>query len=303
MRKVNKIYELIGQTPIVKINNLVAVDSADVYLKLESFNPGSSVKDRIALSMIEAAERDGILAPGDTIIESTSGNTGIGLAMIAASKGYKAIFTMPESMSIERRQLLQIYGAELILTPKEKGMTGSNEKAQELADEHGYFMVSQFTNPNNLQAHIENTGPEIISMFDQLDAFVAGVGTGGTITGNSQVLKQHYSGIEIVAVEPKDSSVLSGAKAGPHGIQGIGAGFVPDILNQNAYDSIIRVADHEAIETTRLLAKKEGVLCGISTGAATFAALQIAKKLGKGKTVLAIAPDTGERYLSTKVFQ
>jgi len=304
MKVANSIYELIGQTPIVKLNRLVDENSADVYLKLEFMNPGSSVKDRIALSMIEDSERKGLLKKGDTIIEPTSGNTGIGLAMVAASKGYKAILVMPETMSIERRNLLRAYGAELVLTPGPEGMGGAIRKAEELVKEHGYFMPQQFKNVSNPEIHKLTTGPEIVDqMGDQLDAFIAGVGTGGTISGAGSVLKEAYPSIQIYAVEPEDSPVLSGGKPGPHKIQGIGAGFVPDILDTEIYDEIIQVKNDVAMETARTVAREEGILVGISSGAAINAAIQVAKKLGKGKRVLAIIPSNGERYLSTPLFQ
>lgn len=303
-RIANSITELIGQTPIVKLNNLTDENSADVYVKLEYMNPGSSVKDRIGLAMIEAAEESGQLKKGDTLIEPTSGNTGIGLAMVAAAKGYKAILVMPETMSMERRNLLRAYGAELVLTPGPEGMGGAIRKAEELAKEHGYFVPQQFKNAANPAVHEKTTGPEIVEqMGDQLDAFVSGIGTGGTITGAGKVLREKYSDIKIVAVEPKDSPVLSGGKPGPHKIQGIGAGFVPDVLNTEVYDEIIQVENEQAFEYARRAAKEEGILGGISSGAAIYAALQVAKKLGKGKKVLAILPSNGERYLSTPLYQ
>jgi cysteine synthase A len=267
-------------------------------------NPGSSVKDRIGLAMIEAAEESGELKKGDTLIEPTSGNTGIGLAMVAAAKGYKAILVMPETMSMERRNLLRAYGAELVLTPGPEGMGGAIRKAEELAKENGYFVPQQFKNAANPAVHEKTTGPEIVEqMGDQLDAFVSGIGTGGTISGAGKVLREKYSDIKIVAVEPKDSPVLSGGKPGPHKIQGIGAGFVPDVLNTEVYDEIIQVENEQAFEYARRAAKEEGVLGGISSGAAIYAALQVAKKLGKGKKVLAILPSNGERYLSTPLYQ
>jgi cysteine synthase len=299
----NSVADLVGQTPIVKLNRLVDENSADVYLKLEYMNPGSSVKDRIALAMIEAAEASGKLSTGDTIIEPTSGNTGIGLAMIAAAKGYKSILVMPETMSVERRNLLRAYGAELVLTPGPEGMGGAIRKSEELAKEHGYFMPQQFKNEANPEVHRNTTGKEIVEqMGDQLDAFVSGIGTGGTITGSGDVLRAAYPNIKIVAVEPADSPVLSGGKPGPHKIQGIGAGFVPDILDTNIYDEIIKVQNEEAFEYARRAAKEEGILGGISSGAAISAALQVAKELGKGKKVLAIIPSNGERYLSTPLY-
>lgn len=303
-RVANSIHELIGQTPIVKLNRLVDEDSADVYLKLEFMNPGSSVKDRIALAMIEDAEKKGELKPGDTIIEPTSGNTGIGLAMVAAAKGLKAVLVMPETMSMERRNLLRAYGAELVLTPGPEGMKGAIKKAEELSKENGYFMPQQFNNEANPEVHRLTTGKEIVEqMGDQLDAFISGIGTGGTITGAGAVLKEKYPTIKIVAVEPTDSPVLSGGNPGPHKIQGIGAGFVPSILDTEVYDEIITVKNEEAFDYARRVGREEGILVGISSGAAVSAALQVAKKLGKGKKVLAIIPSNGERYLSTPLFQ
>lgn len=304
VRVANSIADLVGHTPIVKLNRLVDDNSADVYLKLEYMNPGSSVKDRIALAMITAAEKDGSLKPGDTIIEPTSGNTGIGLAMIAAAKGYKAVLVMPETMSMERRNLLRAYGADLVLTPGPEGMGGAIRKAQELAKEHGYFVPQQFENPANPEIHRLTTGPEITEqMGDQLDAFISGIGTGGTITGAGQVLKEKYKNIKIYAVEPTDSPVLSGGKPGPHKIQGIGAGFVPDTLDTKIYDEVIQITNDEAFDYARRAAKEEGILGGISSGAAISAALKVAKELGKGKKVLAILPSNGERYLSTPLYQ
>ncbi|MDR4432843.1 cysteine synthase A [Bacillus tequilensis] len=305
VRVANSITELIGNTPIVKLNRLTDENSADVYLKLEYMNPGSSVKDRIGLAMIEAAEKEGKLKAGDTIIEPTSGNTGIGLAMVAAAKGFKAILVMPDTMSMERRNLLRAYGAELVLTPGAEGMKGAIQKAEELAEKHGYFVPQQFNNPSNPEIHRQTTGKEIVEQFgdDQLDAFVAGIGTGGTITGAGEVLKEAYPSIKIYAVEPSDSPVLAGGKPGPHKIQGIGAGFVPDILNTEVYDEIFPVKNEEAFEYARRAAREEGILGGISSGAAIYAALQVAKKLGKGKKVLAVIPSNGERYLSTPLYQ
>lgn len=301
---VNSITELVGETPIVKLNRMVDEDSADVYVKLEYMNPGSSVKDRIALSMIEAAEKEGKLKSSDTIIEPTSGNTGIGLAMIAAAKGYKTILVMPETMSMERRNLLRAYGAELVLTPGPEGMRGAVQKARELAKENGYYMPQQFENPANPEVHRHTTGKEIVEqMGEQLDAFVAGIGTGGTITGAGEVLKETYPSIKIYAVEPKDSPILSGGNPGPHKLQGLGANFVPDILNTSIYEGIIHVATEEAFEYARRTAKEEGILGGISSGAAIYAALQVAKELGKGKKVLTVLPSNGERYLSTPLYQ
>ncbi|MDQ0273077.1 cysteine synthase A [Cytobacillus purgationiresistens] len=304
VRVANSIIELIGQTPIVKLNRIVEEGSADIYLKLEYMNPGSSVKDRIAFAMIEAAEKSGDLKAGDTIIEPTSGNTGIGLAMVAAAKGYKTILVMPETMSMERRNLLRAYGAELVLTPGPEGMGGAIRKAEELANENNYFMPQQFKNLSNPEIHKLTTGKEIAEqMGDQLDAFISGIGTGGTITGAGEVLREKYKDIKIYAVEPADSPVLSGGKPGPHKIQGIGAGFVPDILDTKIYDEIIPVANEDAFAQARRAAKEEGILGGISSGAAIHAALKVAKELGEGKKVLAIIPSNGERYLSTPLYQ
>lgn len=299
----NSITDLVGRTPIVKLNHITDESSADVYVKLEYMNPGSSVKDRIALAMIEDAEDNGLIKPGDTIIEPTSGNTGIGLAMIAAAKGYKSVLVMPDTMSVERRNLLRAYGAELVLTPGSDGMKGAIQKSEELQKEHGYFMPQQFKNMANPLVHEKTTGPEIVEqMGEQLDAFVSGIGTGGTITGAGKVLKQHFSDIKIYAVEPEGSPVLSGGKPGPHKIQGIGAGFIPDTLSTDVYDDVIKVENEVAFETAREVAKKEGILGGISSGAAIYAAVEVAKKLGKGKKVLAIIPSNGERYLSTPLY-
>ncbi|MED3561346.1 cysteine synthase A [Bacillus xiapuensis] len=304
VRVANSVAELVGQTPIVKLNKLVDENSAEVYLKLEYFNPGSSVKDRIGLAMIEAAEEQGLIAPGkDTIIEPTSGNTGIGLAMIAAAKGYKAIFVMPETMSLERRNLLRAYGAELVLTPGPEGMKGAIARAETLAAENGYFMPQQFKNQANPEVHRRTTGPEIVAQMEQLDGFVSGIGTGGTITGAGSVLREHYPNLKIFAVEPKDSAVLSGGKPGPHKLQGLGAGFVPETLNTDIYDEVIQITTEEAFEYARRAAREEGILGGISSGAAIAAAVKAAKQLGKGKKVLAIIPDNGERYLSTPLYQ
>lgn len=303
MRVGNSVTDLVGKTPIVKLNRITGPEDAEIYLKLEFFNPGSSVKDRIALSMIESAEKAGDLKPGDTIIEPTSGNTGIGLAMIAAAKGYKSVLVMPETMSLERRNLLRAYGAELILTPGPDGMKGAIAKATEVSKEKGWFMPQQFNNMANPEVHRLTTGPEIVEAMDQLDAFISGIGTGGTITGAGEVLKKNFPGIEIVAVEPKDSPILSGGQPGPHKIQGIGAGFIPEILNTEIYDSIIQVSNEDAYEVARKVAREEGILGGVSSGAAIYAALEVARRLGKGKKVLAILPSNGERYLSTPLYQ
>ncbi|MCM3457102.1 cysteine synthase A [Heyndrickxia oleronia] len=303
-RLVNSIAELVGGTPIVKLNRLTDENQAEVYLKLEYMNPGSSVKDRIALAMIETAEREGKLQLGDTIVEPTSGNTGIGLAMIAAAKGYKAVLVMPETMSMERRNLLRAYGAQLVLTPGSEGMNGAVRKAEELAKENGYFMPQQFKNEANPDIHRLTTGREIVEqMGEQLDAFVSGIGTGGTISGSGQVLREAYPNIKIYAVEPKDSPILAGGKPGPHKLQGLGANFVPDTLNREIYDEIIHVGTEEAFEASRRVAREEGILGGISAGAAIHAALKVASELGKGKKVVAIIPDNGERYLSTNLYQ
>lgn len=304
MKVAQSVAELIGETPIVKLKGIVDEDSADIYVKLEFMNPGSSVKDRIALAMVEAAEREGKLKPGDTIIEPTSGNTGIGLAMVAAAKDYKAILVMPDTMSLERRNLLRAYGAELVLTPGAEGMKGAIHKAEELQKAHGYFMPQQFNNLANPDIHEKTTGKEIIAqMSDGLDAFIAGIGTGGTITGAGKVLKDHFDHLQVFAVEPASSAVLSGEKPAPHKIQGIGAGFVPSILNTEIYDDIYQIENDEAYEVAREVATNNGILGGVSAGAAIAAAKKVAKKLGKGKKVLAIFPDNGERYLSTPLYQ
>lgn len=302
-RALNNILETVGNTPMVRLNRIVPEGSATVYAKLESFNPMSSVKDRIAKSMIEVAERKGLVKADSTIIEPTSGNTGIGLAMVCAVKGYKLILTMPETMTLERRKLLSAFGAQLVLTPGPEGMKGAVKKAEELAaSTPNSFMPQQFKNKANPWVHRKATAKEILKAVERIDAFVSGVGTGGTITGVGQVLKRKYPQVRIVAVEPEDSPVLSGGKPGPHKIQGIGAGFVPDVLDTKIYDTIIKVATKDAIETTRKLARLEGLLVGISSGAAGFAALRVAQELGAGKTVVVVLPDTGERYLSTDLF-
>ncbi|MDC1541843.1 cysteine synthase A [Candidatus Pseudothioglobus singularis] len=304
MRVADNIIGLIGETPIVKLNGITDENSADIYAKLEFFNPASSVKDRIAYAMIEEAEKEGKLKEGDTIIEPTSGNTGIGLAMVAAAKGYRAVLVMPDTMSKERRNLLKAYGAELVLTPGVDGMKGAIAKAEELKEEHGYFMPQQFSNQANPKIHEQTTGKEIVEqMKDGLDAFVSGIGTGGTITGAGKVLKEHFKDIKLYAVEPASSAVLSGEKPSPHKIQGIGAGFVPDVLDTEIYDDVLKVENEEAFEAAREVAKTNGILGGISSGAAIAAAKRVAKELGKGKKVLAILPDNGERYLSTALYQ
>ncbi len=298
------IVETIGKTPLVKLNRIVPEGSADIYVKIESFNPGSSVKDRIGMAMIQKAEADGTLKAGMTIIEPTSGNTGIALAMIAASKGYKCVLVMPESMSLERRALLKLLGAELVLTPKEKGMSGAIEKANELMKAGNSFQPDQFSNPSNPEIHALTTGPEIIADLGELhlDAFIAGVGTGGTISGAGSVLKEKYQS-KIIAVEPTDSAILSGGEPGPHMIQGIGAGFVPDNYDGSIVDEIIQIENDTAFEMSRQLALKEGIVAGISSGANVHAAIEVAKKLGSGKTVVTIICDTGERYISTPLMQ
>ncbi|VDG98450.1 Cysteine synthase [Lysinibacillus sphaericus] len=304
MKKVgNSVADLVGQTPLVKLNRLVGPNDADVYLKLEYFNPGSSVKDRIALAMIETAEKSGELQEGGTLIEPTSGNTGIGLAMIAAAKGYKAVLVMPDTMSLERRNLLRAYGADLILTPGSEGMKGAISKAEQMAKENGWFLPQQFNNEANPEVHRLTTGPEIADALDKVDAFVSAVGTGGTITGVGSVLKERFPDIKIIAVEPTDSPVLSGGQPGPHKIQGIGAGFIPVVLDTDIYDEITQVTNEESYEYARKMAKEEGILGGVSSGAAVFAALKAAKELGKGKTVVAILASNGERYLSTPLYQ
>lgn len=307
-----KIYEsateLIGHTPLLKVNNYakeVGVTDVTLLAKLEYFNPAGSVKDRIALAMIEDAEKKGQLKPGATIIEPTSGNTGIGLASVAAAKGYRTILTLPETMSVERRNLLKAYGAELVLTEGAKGMKGAIAKAEELQKEiPGAVILGQFDNPANPAAHAATTGPEIWEDTEgKVDIFVAGVGTGGTVTGIGTYLKSKNPNVQVVAVEPADSPVLSGGKPGPHKLQGIGAGFVPSILNTQIYDEVFTVTTDEAFETGRLIAHKEGILVGITSGAALYAAAQLAKRPeNKGKTIVALLPDSGDRYLSTPMF-
>ncbi len=304
IKAAKSILELIGNTPAVRLNRIARPGGAEIWAKVESLNPGGSVKDRICLGMLEAAERSGELKPGATLVEPTSGNTGIGLALVAAIKGYRLILTMPDTMSQERRSLLTAYGAELILTPDSKGMHSAVERAQEIGAEHPeYFMPRQFDNPANPEAHRATTAKELLRDFEQIDAFVAGVGTGGTITGVGQVLRQHMPNVKIVAVEPSASAVLSGEEPGFHGIQGIGAGFVPGTLDTKIYDEVIRVSDDEAAEYTRRLAREEGILGGISAGANAFAAAQVAERLGPGKVVITLICDTGQRYLTTKAFQ
>lgn len=307
----SKIYtaadQLIGRTPLLRLVRLEQQLGLNAVLlaKLESFNPAGSVKDRVAKAMLDDAEAKGLIGPGGTIIEPTSGNTGIGLASVAAARGYRVIIVMPDTMSVERRQLMMAYGAELVLTPGAKGMTGAIEKAKELASQTpGSFIPGQFENPANPDAHYRTTGPEIWEDTDgKIDLFVAGVGTGGTITGVSRYLKEQNPAIHVAAVEPADSPVLSGGKAGPHKLQGIGAGFVPDALDQNAYDEVLTVTTEQAFEASRALGRAEGVLAGISSGAALAGAIRLAKlPENAGKTIVTLLPDTGDRYLSTGLF-
>ncbi|WML36660.1 cysteine synthase A [Clostridium sp. OS1-26] len=299
----NNVIDMIGNTPLFKLSNIIGEDMADIYVKLEKFNPGGSIKDRAALGMIEKAEREGIIKPGYTIVEPTSGNTGIALAMIGKLKGYKVIIIMPDTMSIERRNMMKAYGAELILTEGAKGMKGAIEKAVEIAEgKEGYYIPQQFINEANPEKHYETTADEIIKDLNEFDVFVAGVGTGGTIAGVGKKLKQHNGNIKVVAVEPAKSPVISGGQAGAHKIQGIGAGFVPDIYNKEIVDEVMTITDEEAFEYARLMGKEEGVLVGISSGANLAAAVKIAEQLGKGKKVVTVAPDGGEKYLSMGLY-
>jgi len=299
-----EITELIGRTPLVRLNRLSKPGGATIYGKVEFFNPGGSVKDRICLNMINEAERQGKLKPGGTIVEPTSGNTGIGLALIAAVRGYKLILVMPESMSMERASLLSSYGAQLVLTPAWEGMKGSIREAESLLMQNpSYFMPDQFSNPANPAMHKQTTAPEIWEALDgKIDAFVAAVGTGGTITGCGEVFKERNPSIQIIAVEPAGSPVLSGGEPGPHKIQGIGAGFIPQVLNRKILDRVIKVTDDEAYQTAKQLSKMEGLLVGISAGANVFAAQQVADELGPGKNVVTVLCDTGERYISIEKY-
>lgn len=301
----DSILNTIGNTPLVKLNKLTPKGSALVLMKIESLNPGGSVKDRIANSMIDDAEKKGLLKKGMTIVEPTSGNTGIGLAMVAAVKGYSIIFTMPDTMSIERRAVLEHFGAKLILTPGDKGMVGAVVEAQDLCDNNNYYMPQQFENESNPEIHRKSTAEEIIKDLEKtsLDYLVVGVGTGGTITGVGEVLKEKYSNLKVIAIEPEDSPILSQGKAGPHKIQGIGAGFIPDILDLDIIDEVITVTNENAFDIAKKLCNQEGILAGISSGANVWAAMEVARKAGNGKTVLTFLPDTGERYLSTPLFK
>ncbi len=304
-KRANSILELIGDTPIVRINKINENGAATVWAKLESRNPAGCVKERIGLSMIEAAEKEGAIRPGDTIVEPTSGNTGIGLAMVAAVKGYRCILVMPETMSIERRKILQAFGAEIVLSEGSKGMLGAVQKAEEIVqDMQNGFLPQQFKNKANVDIHYQTTGPEIWDQTEgNIDALVCGVGTGGTITGSGRFLREKNPDIKLIAVEPEASPVMSGKAPGPHKIQGIGAGFIPDIMDLSIIDEIMQVSNEQAMETARLLCKEEGIFAGISGGAACFCAIEYAKKIGGGKNVVAILPDTGERYLSTELYQ
>jgi len=298
------ILQTIGATPHVRINHMTGSSDATLYAKLEAFNPCGSVKDRIGLAMIDAAEESGVLKPGMTIVEPTSGNTGISLAMVAAARGYKTVFTMPETMSRERRAILRFFGAELVLTDGSKGMPGAVAKAKELVEQHGWFQPQQFDNPANPQIHRETTAKEIIADFKGigLGYFVVGVGTGGTISGAGEALKKEFPELKVIAVEPARSPVLSGGSPGPHRIQGIGAGFVPGVYKKDVVDDIIQVTDEDALATAKRLAVEEGILAGISSGANMFAAMRVVREAGSGERVLVVLPDTGERYLTTDLF-
>lgn len=299
----NSITSTIGRTPLVRLNNITSSSSAEIYVKLEGRNPGGSIKDRVALHMIETAIKNGLLKKGMKVVEPTSGNTGIGLALVCAAKDYQIVLTMPENMSVERVKLLKSLGAKVILTPASEGMAGSVAKAQELCASGNFYMPNQFDNPLNSETHYLTTGPEILKDLPSLDAFVAGIGTGGTITGVAKCLNERKKGILIVGVEPTGSPVLSGGKVGPHGIQGIGAGFVPKVLDMKLVNRIITVSDEEAIETAQALSREEGIMGGISSGAALFAGMKLAKEIGRGKKIVVLLPDSSERYMSTALFR
>jgi cysteine synthase A len=302
---ISEITNLIGQTPIVKLQRIVPSGAADVYLKLENFNLGGSIKDRVALNMIQHAEDTGVIKPGDTIIEATSGNTGIGLAMVAAIKGYHVVIVMNDSVSVERRKLIRAYGSEVVLTPASEGLKGVFAETERLVRENGYVRLDQFKNPDNPNAHYDSTGPEIVDAFDGIlpDAFITGVGTGGTVTGTGRYLKEIDPEIQIIAVEPAASPYLSGGTPGPHLLQGIGTDFIPDVLDVSVYDRVFPVSNEDATQTARRLASQEGLLFGYTSGATAYAAIEVAKELSEGKRVLAIAADTGERYLSTPLYE
>lgn len=304
MKVANNILELIGETPLLKLNRITGKEDAEVYVKLESFNPGGSIKDRPGLYMIEKAEQTGKIGPGSMILEATSGNTGIGLAMAAAIKGYPIVIVMPENMSEERKKLLRFYGAQLVLTPANKGMAGAVETAVQMVESDArYYLIKQFENPYNAESHEVSTAQEILKQTEgRLDALVCGVGSGGTLTGIARVLKEKIPGVQIVAVEPANSAILSGKSAGSHKIQGIGAGFIPPVLNIKLIDRIMDIEDNAAFDTCRELARKEALLVGISSGAAIFAALQLARELGRDKRILTIAADGAEKYVSTELF-
>jgi len=300
----NNVLDMIGATPVLKLNKLVKGDMADIFVKLEKFNPAGSVKDRAALGMIEKAENLGLLKEGYTIVEPTSGNTGIALAMIGRIKGYEVIIVMPDTMSIERRNLIKAYGAQLVLTEGTKGMKGAINKAKEIAEGNpNFFIPQQFNNLANPEKHYATTAEEIMKDVEDLDIFVAGVGTGGTITGVGRRLKEIKQGVKVIAVEPEKSPVLSGGEPGPHKIQGIGAGFIPDIYDNSVVDEIIKISDEEAFEMAKLIAKEEGILVGISTGANIAAAIKIAKKIGKGRKIVTVSPDGGEKYISMGIYE